>query len=134
MEIMTEDTGSWSEKVNFLDDNAVFVGYDLSQDCCENADWYITDKIVPYSYDDTCDDDKCPTPDVSEYSFDPDFFREVPSGDLDDGGMVAFKLVAKDKPDLYLHLFNCRNDYCIDQYGHGFKVEHGGEAVREGCL
>ncbi len=121
------DTEKYGEHVNFIDDNDVFVGYDLRQDCCETADWYIWDKIIPYSYD---DDDKRETPDVNSYNFDLDFFQEVPSDSLDAGKMVVFKLVAEDKPDLYLHLYNCHNGY----YGHGFEVKHGGETVQSGTL
>ena len=118
--------------VNFIDDNDVFVGYDIHQDCCEEADWYIVDRIIPYSYG--WSDDHIPqpdgVPDVCDYSFDLDFFQNVQSDHLDAGEMVVFKLVAKDKPDLYLHLYNCHNGY----YGHGFEVKHGGETVRSGTL
>lgn len=119
---------SWYEKVNFIDDNDVFVGYDIGQDCCEHAGWFIADTITPYSYD--SDYDVKESPDVETYFFDKGFFQEVGSRDLDAGGMVAFKLIAENKPDLYLHLFNCHNGY----YGHGFEVKHGGETVRDGCL
>lgn len=118
--------------VNFIDDNDVFVGYDLSQDCCEDANWYTADSIIPYSYECNQGDVKQPTevPDVSDYNFNPDFFQEVASSDLDFGEMVVFKMVAEGKPDLYLHLYNCHNGY----YGHGFEVKHGGEIVRSGTL
>ena len=128
MKIFEKSDSSWSDKVNFVDENDVFVGYDMGQDCCEHADWFITDKITPYNYDN--DDDSKDTPDVEGYNFDKDFFEDVESSDLDEGSMVAFKLVADNKPDLYLHLFNCHNGY----YGHGFEVKHGGETVKEGCL
>ncbi len=128
MKIFADDTSSWGDKANFVDKNDVFVGYDLSQDCCETADWYIKDSITPYKYD--TDEDSKETPDVEDYVFDKDFFESVESGDLDEGEMVVFKLVAESKPDLYLHLFNCHNGY----YGHGFEVKHSGEIVRQGCL
>lgn len=128
MKIFTGSESSWIEKVNFVDDNDVFVGYDLAQDCCEYADWFIAESITPYAYDD--DDDSKEVPNVEAYAFDKNFFQEVESSYLDGGGMVAFKLVAENKPDLYLHLFNCHNGY----YGHGFEVKHGGETVRDGYL
>lgn len=127
MKIFTGNESSWQEKVNFVDENDVFVGYDMEQDCCEHADWFIANKITPYSYD---DEDKKEVPDVEAYSFDKDFFQTVESQDLDEGGMVAFRLVADGKPDLYLHLFNAHNGY----YGHGFEVKHGGETVRTDYL
>lgn len=127
MKIFTGSESSWDEKVNFVDDSDVFVGYDMGQECCEHADWFIAEKITPYSYN---DNHGIKAPDVAAYNFDKDFFQEVESDDLDLGGMVAFKLVADGKPDLYLHLFNCHNGY----YGHGFEVKHGGETVRNDYL
>ena len=29
-------------KVNFVDENNVILGYDMNQNCCEDADWFIT--------------------------------------------------------------------------------------------
>lgn len=52
------------------------------------------------------------------------------SFDLDAGRMVAFKLTALGKPDLFLHLYNAHNGY----YGHGFEVKHGGEVVEDDTL
>lgn len=121
-----DDNSKYGGHVNFIDNNDVFVDYDLSQSCCEHADWYIADEIIPYSSDDANHE----TPDVSDYVFSLDFFQDVPSSDLDEGGMAVFKLIADGKIDLYLHLFNCHNGY----YGHGFEMKHGGEIVNDGCL
>ena len=119
------------DKVNFVDENDVFVGYDTGQDCCEHADWFISEVITPYDYDKLGNlDEEKNTPDIEGYFFDKEFFQEIESSDLDEGGMVAFKLVCDDKPDLHLHLFNAHNGY----YGHGFEVKHGGEIVKEGSL
>lgn len=128
MKIFEGKNSSWSDKVNFVDKNDIFVGYDTGQDCCEDAGWFIADKITPYSYSD--DEEQKITPDVECYDFDADFFEAVESSDLDSGGMVAFKLVASGRPDLYLHLFNAHNGY----YGHGFEVKHGGETVKDDYL
>ncbi|MCP3703193.1 MAG: hypothetical protein GY954_09735 [Alteromonas sp.] len=127
MKIFTGSESSWEEKVNFVDENDVFVGYDIGQDCCEHADYFIADTITPYSYN---DEGQKVLPDVEAYSFDRDFFQTIESPDLDAGGMVAFRLVASGKPDLFLHLFNAHNGY----YGHGFEVKHGGETVRNDYL
>ena len=113
-------------KVNFVDENNVLIGYDLSQCCCENADWFITP-------DERNNTDKTPQPtskDVANYSFDPDYFVAVEACDLDMGGMVRFRLVAEGQPDLYLHLYNSHNGY----YSHGFDVEGIAEAGRGGSL
>lgn len=128
MRIFEGEYSTHVDKFNFVDDNDTYVGYDKSQDCCEHADWYIADGITPYTYE--RDDMEKYVHDVESYVFDKEFFEEIASPDLDDGKMVAFKLVASGRPDLYLHLFNCHNGY----YGHGFIVEHGGETVKEGYL
>lgn len=126
MKIFEGDNSSWAEKVNFVDDNDVFVGYDIGQSCCEDAGYFIADKVTPYKYDMEQDG----RPDVEDYVFDKDFFERIPSGDLDSGGMVAFRLISDQKPDLYLHLYNSHNGY----YGHGFEVKHGGETVKDDYL
>lgn len=128
MKIFMGAESSWASKVNFVDGNDVFVGYDMEQCCCEHADWFITGEVTPYAYEG--DHDSKETPDIEDYFFDKEFFQEVESSNLDEGGMVAFKLIAENKPDLYLHLFNAHNGY----YGHGFEVKHGGETVKSGCL
>lgn len=126
MKILNQIKG-FSDRVNFIDDNDVFIGYDLSQDCCEHAGWYILPEITPYSYEDS---DNYDIPDVSTYEFDTEFFQEIQDGDLDCGGMVIFKLVSFMKPDLYLHLFNSHNGY----YGHGFVVKHSGQVLKEDVI
>lgn len=36
-------TETFPDKVNFIDDNNVILGYSLGQDCCENAFWTISE-------------------------------------------------------------------------------------------
>lgn len=128
MKIFEGSESSWPSKVNFVDINDVFVGYDTAQDCCEDAGWFIAEKIEAYAYSD--DYSQRADHDIEPYVFDTTFFAEVGSKDLDSGGQVAFKLVADGKPDLYLNIFNSHNGY----YGHGFEVKHSGHVVREGVL
>ncbi len=128
MKIFKDDESSWFSKINFVDKNDVFVGYDMEQSCCEHADWFISETIDPYSYN--TDYDSLKAHDVEGYIFDKEFFLEVESCELDSGCQVAFRMVAEDKPDLYLSIFNSHNGY----YGHGFSVEHSGETVKEGTL
>lgn len=112
------------DKINFVDENNVFVGYDLSQGCCEHADWFISDK------EEDTTSDKAEKHDISTYVFDTKYFAEVVSKDVDEGGMVRFKLVSSDKPDLFLHLFNHHNGY----YSHGFEATIEGEKWKDGYL
>ena len=111
------------QRVNFVDDNILFVGYDLGSQCCEWADWFIADTLQHEEREREND-----TPDLSGYVFDRDFFKELPLGD---GGMVIFRMVNGDK-EKYLHLFNCHNGY----YSHGFTFSVGedGQGIREGQI
>ena len=119
-------------KVNFVDTNNVFVGYDMECLCHEQADWFIAN--VPA--EDVPENLNQPT-ELMGYTFDWAFFQEVnPNGachtTLDEGGMVIFRLTSRyiNDPNKYLHLFNCRNGY----YCHGFEFKIGEEIKREGSL
>ena len=122
----------WGSKYNFVDENNVFVGYDSEQGCCENADWFISDKI------ETKMPDPHPQPiDMPGWFFDICFFKESDrleysdreGNALESGGVAIFK-ITKDKEEKYLHLFNCHNGY----YGHGFVFGIGEEVKKEGIL
>ena len=124
---------TWGEKVNFIDDNNVFVGYDMGQCCCEHAEWFIAESVLTKMPTLRCNKDE-----VEGYNFDIEYFQESKVLDYEDmdgfapdsGGVAIFKLVKDASPDLYLHLFNCHNGY----YGHGFTMKIGDEVKREGCL
>lgn len=113
-------------KINFVDENNVFVGYDLSQDCCEYADWFVSNKEETYKYDLKLKKDK----NLSKYSFDIKYFKKSDGGDLDGGGIAIFKLISDNGEDLYLHIFNSHNGY----YGHGFESKIDGIPWESGCL
>ncbi len=125
MKVFTGEN-SFPQKVNFIDDNNVSVGYDIDQCCCEHADWFIAEKITPYDFDMELNK---PT-ELPGYEFDPRFFQSAENGELDEGRIITFRLVAEEKPDLYLHLFNAHNGY----YGHGFELKRGGRVVRNETL
>lgn len=121
----------FGSKVNFVDDMNVLVGFDLAQDCCEYARWWITDSTVaPEPHEEApnrmagrTDDDLLP------YRFDPSTCdkRPVTKDALlyEEGGAVVFRLVAPGKPDLWLWLANTQNGY----YSHGFTVAVGGTSM-----
>jgi hypothetical protein len=116
-----------NEKVNFIDENNVFVGYDTSQDCCEHADWFFA--LQPQASDIPNDVDE--HADVSKYYFDGSYVNnDIVDHSLDEGGIVAFRMVAKGMPDIFLHLFNSHNGY----YGHGFEFKLGDETIDAGLL
>ncbi len=115
-----EDLG----KINFVDENNRFVGFDYQSNCCESFGWLIRDELLSTRKElNGMEGDT--TEKLEGYSFDEQFLPvETPcdneSIDYDGGGSIVFKLVAKDKPDLYLHLYNYHNGY----YSHGLKAKH----------
>lgn len=116
------------DKVNFVDQNNVVVGYDLSQDCCEQAGWYIS-----RSKRADIDDESTHSGELESYVFDTSFFEEYTGGVLDEGKLIRFRLISEKNGrhrDLYLHLFNAQNGY----YSHGFTVDIGGQQTRNDRL
>jgi hypothetical protein len=107
------------------------LGYDLEQQCCECAGWYIR----PARARDCDNKNTVPEDDLAAYVFDPDFLEREEICD-DEGssctsnGIARFRLVALDKPDLFLHLFNDQNGY----YSHGFTFHHPEKPVLDGDL
>ena len=126
----------FDSKVNFVDENNVVVGYDIEQDCCEFASWFIlkekaTKDNLDYDwmYDQT---DNQLEFDELEYRFDINFRETISRDDLCDYTTVTiFRLVSiKDGPDLYLHLHNSHNGY----YSHGFTVTVDDKEIEHGSL
>uniref|UniRef100_A0A6M3KJA1 Uncharacterized protein n=1 Tax=viral metagenome TaxID=1070528 RepID=A0A6M3KJA1_9ZZZZ len=117
-------------KINFVDEFNVLVGYDIGQDCCEHADWFISDMEENTVYDKNYNSIKRPEFDINKYRFDKKYFEKVECSQLDEGGMVRFKLTAKGLSNLYLHLFNSQNGY----YGHGFEANIDGLKWQEDIL
>lgn len=118
-------------KINFVDENNVFVGYDYSQDCCESFGYFISDKIldsIPEKIENKNDFD------LEDYIFDIDFIQENLLKGIDEGGSVTFKLqklwLNRGAADLYLCLFNSHNGY----YGHGFTIDIEDKTFRTGTL
>jgi hypothetical protein len=129
MKIFTTDTDHYNQKVNFVDDNNVMLGYDTEQSCCESADWFIADHPAKEIIDRKEDD----VPELLEWSFDPSYFVKVEPSEceqLDSGGMVIFRITNKEGQAKFVHLYNCHNGY----YGHGFTFQVGGKTVQEDCL
>ena len=117
-------TGEFPSKVNFADENNVCLGYSLSQNCCEDADWFISDKEEVEAYD-----TKKAEFNVEDFVFDPAYFEQVDCSELDAGEMVRFRLV-NGSNELFIHLYNCHNGY----YGHGFEFKIGDEIKHDGYL
>ena len=108
--MLVKDTYS---KVNFIDENDVFVGYDLGQICCENAYYSL-------SYSKT-KEDSLSSEDCEDYVFDTNYFKNINNG-------VQFKMTKENCKHIYLSLINMHNGY----YSHGFESTIGGQVWEVG--
>lgn len=109
----------YAEKVNFVDDNNCFVGYDLSEHCCEDAGWFID--ISPWaSIPKGKGLDKLQYKiDFPLYNFDTSYVEEYKNErDFNEGGLVRFRLT-NGESYIYLHIYNSHNGY----YSHGFEYQ-----------
>lgn len=121
--------------VNFVDQNNVFVGYELGSFCCEWADWFISDSVtekVPVNYSQEIEANLNKVKDLDEYIFDKEFLKIEDNYKVNDGSMnndyrIIFRLTAEDK-EKFLYLFNVQNGY----YSHGFTVKIDDKVFKEG--
>ena len=122
--VIFDQTKHFPNKVNFVDQNNVLVGYNLEQSCCELVSWAISetkDGLNPiFSGTNETEGGEFQ---IDDYCFDPSFFeREHKEEKYDENNAAIFKLVnfqgwgEEKKPDLYLRLENRHNGY----YSHGF--------------
>jgi len=120
------EDGGWGSKVNFVDDNDVFVGYDMNECCCEHFGWFIADEILK----ELPESENRDTP-LDEWSFDTCFFQQTAYGkhEFDEDNMAVFKITNGTEVK-YLHLYNCHNGY----YNHGFEMKINDEIMHKGDL
>ena len=118
---------SFNDKVNFVDQNNVVLGYDMKQDCCEYANWFIADYVVFNELLDTPDVNDL---DLNDWYFDTEYFthfEEHPK--LEDGKMAVFR-ITNGTEEKYIHLYNCQNGF----YSHGFELSINKVIKRDGAL
>ena len=132
MKIFKQDqtTWEWRNKVNFVDENNVVLGYDLSQCCCETAGWFLSDSPTPTAADMSANNQVLKY--EEEWSFDPEFFQETKEGEglgLDSGAIATFRIVNGVR-QAFIHLYNCHNGY----YSHGFEFTHGRNVIRDDSI
>jgi hypothetical protein len=125
-----DQTEKFPNKVNFVDENNVILGYDMYQCCCEYASWYISDR------EDACLSDcnkwgrlSKDLPDEDQWVFDTNYLKADTDSALDEGGVATFRIVNGHRKK-YIHLFNCHNGY----YAHGFKFETPHAVILESHL
>jgi hypothetical protein len=131
-------------RINYVDINDVYVGFDDFQSCCESFGHYFT--ATPDPEGETLEQPA----NLADLVFDPEFFETT--GDDDGGGHAVFRLVAphlarirNDRAsreaereiqrwggvsEVYLVIFNHHNGY----YSHGFDFSVGGKVVQSGAL
>ncbi len=124
-----EDRERYNNKVNFVDENNVLVGYDMNQCCCEDAGYFISDNIHKQVGYDTDISEFSVDVDMAPYFFDTKFYDTYDWEWTDEGGAAVFRLIDGEK-ELFLHLYNCHNGY----YGHGFEMKLNDEVIHEGGL
>lgn len=142
MRIFEQDPELYDAKINFIDKNNVFVGFDYTHKCCEEFGYIISDHIPNnkeelYQYLSSRNDNI----NYDEYIFDQSFNYSVPdfdNQDIDDDdynaqhmSIIVFKLISElTKKELYLTLFNDHNG----AYSHGFECKHNEHLLYTGSL
>lgn len=106
--------GGWDNKVNFVDDNNVLLGYDNENDCCAQGGWFLSknkDEWLDGSFEEK-------SMDLPGFNFDKEYIRKdfMPGRDeYEEGDGVQFRLV-NGEDELFLTLYNFHNGY----YSRGF--------------
>ena len=131
MKIFTQENGFFDNKINFVDENNVFVGFDMTQDCCENFDWFIGNhfsKNCGYDFNEENSEGNVEklNNELIDYYFDVDFFDDQTT---DEGGAVVFRLTNGNE-EKYLYLLCEHNGY----YAHGFEFLNNGELIQGGYI
>ena len=117
MRVFTEEQGSFSEKVNYVDENDRFVGYDMGRNCCESFGHCIAVSTDTDTYEGPVRKVKAEDVDLTPYRFvDEPPTKVDPEDEYDRGGALFFRIAAEDLPDLYVAIWNYHNGY----YSHGF--------------
>jgi len=135
MKIFTKDNTCWDTKVNFVDENNVFLGYDLSQSCCEKAGWFISDsRNLPKTWSDVERIfliEENTEQDLSDFVFDTTVFEQHNPKECCDFSMIVLRIVNSDaSQEKFIHIYNCHNRY----YAHGFEMKKDDKIIQEGQI
>ena len=131
MRIFELTAKNWGcRKINFVDDNNVFVGYEYEDQCCEQFGFYITNeepKEVDFSLNETIHGLHY------RHNFDTEYCKHIEGENREDTITtgVVFKLTKSGVEDAFLVLYNSHEGH----YHHGFKfgtVGCGDEFMQEG--
>lgn len=127
MRVFTGNNTIWCNKVNFVDENNVVLGFNMSATCCEVYGWFISSLAEVAT---AADESKPSDDELVPYVFDTSFKVDNLKASNDEGGSATFKLVADGKSDLYVTIYNHHNGY----YSHGFSFKAGDVVVIEDLL
>jgi hypothetical protein len=110
----------WQDKLNFVDDNNVFVGYDYQSDCCEAFGYYFKESIDG----DRVDRDEI---DFDGWNFDTSYCERAE--EKYEEYEVTFRLT-NGEDEMFLVLYNYHNGY----YSHGFEMKADDEVIHDGVI
>lgn len=108
----------FAHSINFIDENDIFIGFDLRTQCCEDFGWFIKDNesvddLIQQaeSSGESCEED------YSGWLFDLNYFKSdsFDTGTITSADAVVFRL-KKENKSKYLFLFNIGNG----MYAHDF--------------
>ena len=125
-----------NEKINFIDENDVFLGYDMGQCCCEEADYFLTSnpeianatpelmKKIEAENENNIDAINIR---LDGYVFDTTFCKvlDVNQYPGDESNIAYFRCVKTGSEDLFVVLMNSHNGY----YYHGFDFTANGDTI-----
>lgn len=118
--LIKETSHGFCEKINFIDRNDNFVGFDFSSQCCEYFGYYFANAVTDKEPEIQPEHDGFYF-DTSSAVIDVEFTDEC--SDEDNG--VAFKCVNDEGCSIYLHLTNSHNGY----YSHGWDSSFCGDGA-----
>lgn len=116
--LIKETNAGWSKKINFIDRNDNFVGYDWSGQCCESFGYYFATEVTEHGPSHQPEHEGFYF-DTSVSAIDVEYTGEY----TDEDAGVAFKCINDAGAVIYLHLTNSHNGY----YSHGWESSFAGE-------
>lgn len=120
-------TKEWQEKVNFVDENNVVLGWDLSQSCCEETGWGIIDPSIKKGNGKSRafihSGKSSGVIDLPGWVFDPNHRKLISDSTME------FK-IEKEGRYMLIHIWNVHEGY----YAHGFTFERNGEIIEKGRI
>jgi hypothetical protein len=117
------DTDGWGNRLNLIDENNVFVGYDFESSCCEDFGYrFETSKRIIIEE----------KPDLNGAFFTLNHKKLKATDDYyeDDGVEYGFEIRLSNGELIWFVIYNYHNGY----YAHGFSFKNDKETLTEGWL